>query len=269
MTMARAKDEFTQRFYGIIREAGTLPAQLETDFRLSGKPSQIAGGDFPAVTALRLLRLAEASYLAAVACLRSGETSVGALTLMRGELECLAHLAFVHGENPADGGACRAAAYEASVALELNHVVRKVQPDDEEQIKAVEKRIREIDAIRSRLGCTVRYRGYGAVSGTLRELAKRPGLDWVFPLYTGLSATSHQQFVEWIVVERGDGFSEWRDPSASVRVSWLMQCIAVIEQVTWAAASIMGLSPITHFASRAARVKDHPLLERAAGGLYD
>lgn len=215
--------DFEAAFGAPLTGAGALSDQslaavnslLPDDFRFATMPHG---------TLLKLHLVATANYRAGLVCLRSAETSVVALSLLRGLLEAFAHVAFIGDESERGDPRCRALRFERGLAHQWDNNVHGPIPGFDEQGWRVEhdQHVKEIEALWTEYGCgsAARDRTQGQVEGTLKRVGKTAGFEWLIPAYRAGSGAVPMYASDFLLHSDGAGTSQivWARPSR--RAGW-------------------------------------------------
>lgn len=241
----------------------------------------------PEASLLRLGISATVNARASLVCLRTPETSIAALTLLRGILEAWSHIAFITGgdqaaDTPYDrvAAVCRALKYERGAHREWNDSVQGAPEHffDEESWKAqTAENWAVIDALWVSAGCKGPARTRSHVQSTLQTLSKRDGFEWVLSAYRASSAATHMYTSDFALRDHGDGESHitWALPGH--RAGWLVHVVvAYVSLCSLAALAInspeagrKALPTQSEMHQRTTQLIEHPVLVAAAQDVYD
>jgi len=241
----------------------------------------------PEATIFRLGLSATANTRAGLVCLRSPETSVAALPLLRGILEAWSHVAFIVGDRGVGGfvydreaALCRALSYERGAFREWGDAVKGAPGGalDRQRWQATRSaNLQMLDVAAQQAGCSDRPRTRGQVRTTLNELAQYETYSWLPHAYKTTSAATHMYTSDYLLRDNGTGESDlvWSLPS--YRAGWLVHLAVAFTSVsstaangitdqatrTWTLPASQQLHELT------GELVEHPSLRRAVELAYD
>lgn len=271
MTDAQAR-RFDVRFASLRAAAFTLP-DVVGEVVTTSSFGPVRGDQFPEATATRQMLAVTPLYLAGVASLALPETSLAALALMRPLIETWMHLYFIMGEDEMADAACRAIRLEAGWAQNTLAVVRASGLERASDLDIAKRRVREIEAERSRRGCRGGVRDYGDVEQTVKTMADRHKIDWLLGAWRSSSQMVHAAGWDWALTRSGDGSLVAVDPAPSQRAARLNHLVVLFYNVTQTYLVVTGVlldsDPARRVWTAARQVLDDPWLIRMIEGDFD
>jgi len=265
-------ERFQDRFVLLLGEARALAHHMSESMGARFADG-VPGDAFPEATVQRLLLALFPLYHAAVGVLDDPETTLASLALMRGLIEAWAHLYFLMGTDKGADCACRAIRLELGWSASMVSLARAAGPDMRDQLEVAERRLAEIDAMKSQRGCKGGRRDYGDVDQTITTMARLYGIDWLPGAWRSASQMAHVGGWDWLLEDQGDGTSAFVYPPPSHRATRLNHLVVLFYNVVQTALVVIGVNFESDAATdphvRAMRILDDRFLARAIDGDYD
>jgi hypothetical protein len=165
-----------------------------------------------------------------------------AFGMTRGLLEGWAHLWWVRGTG-ADGRKCRGLRLDQMFAREELESVLATR--EEELIAPRRARVKHLEEVVSRFGCTDQPRKLGGVVASLREIGAHTG-NWPEVMYRQTSLVAHQVGYSWMVVDDEQGHNAFRVPTVvdrAVRLYHVRLSFITAGRSSWKSAGPANGSP--------------------------
>jgi hypothetical protein len=263
-------DPFSRWLKGSFMLAWNLPV-FQAKACAAAVGESVKGNEMPHGTVYRMMAPVDVQYRAILQTLVYPESSLAALSLMRGLIEAWAHFDYIWSDGR-KGAPCRALALELGSLLDRKAMLENL-PDDmlpgvASNRRIVESNIQVVEALRRELACRGGVRRYGSVDAQVNAIAQRPGLDWLLPMWRVQSETVHMGGSDWLFAEVSEGRNEIRFPSPAHRATWFQDAVVLYHNVAITALRILksGTEPTsdadrTYAAAFAALYNDTDLRE--------
>lgn len=194
----------------------------------------VEGDDLPNSSVYRMMAVVDVQYRAALQALVHAESSLGAQTLMRGLIEAWAHIDFIWSEG-LEGASCRALSIELGWLLERKRMYQNfpesVLPGLAPHLAAIDSNLEVVETLWASLKCQGKSRSYGSVNTQVTKMAKRPGLEWLIPMWRLQSEATHMGTSEWLFTEVAEGRNEIHFPSSAHRATWFQDALILYNNV--------------------------------------
>lgn len=222
----------------VITAAGELPAKFDELKGRLGKPALMRWDDYPDATLHKLEVMARSAYLAGLHLLRNPDVAYRAEDLIRGILECLAHVTYIAGLRPMTyrrNPEQRALCVELGMIKGLHNLLKKLPDDALMQDSSVRGAVAadedEIRRVHSATGCKCGGRSDGLVEPTLREAAAKVGPPWttLSGVYASASTLMHQVLYQRLLKEVASGITDWVPADNEHRIKLLTWLVSSYE----------------------------------------
>jgi hypothetical protein len=235
-------------------------------------PDGLTGADMPDATVNRLHVVGTINYRGGLSCLGEPESSLAAFSLLRGLLEAWSHVEFILDAGEGGDTRCRALRFERGAHSEWAGNAAAAPPGDPTLWQqAHDQRARDLDELWRQYGCSGSERKQGGTTKTIKDLSKKPGMEWVSAVWRTSSGAVHMVGVEFALRSDGQGTTElvWALPSQ--RATWLIFLAASYSHLTTTAVEILQPGARERAAVHEVfrKIAEDPQLRLASAGSYD
>ena len=217
-------------------QASKLPGRAIEELAAEGQPdAHVAGDDFPAATALRLIHQVAFDFEAGLRLLADAETSYSAESLFRTLIEALTHFAFIYSKGNAAEWRCKAICLEMGFGQQLVGLLRSVEdappPAFDGMASEAASRKRILTDLHGEAGCACEPRTYRDVQHSLREFKDDANLAWLHSAWVTASAYCHILLPDRTIKAVGPGRSGVVLPSVEERAARMDMMVFVFGQI--------------------------------------
>jgi hypothetical protein len=264
-TAQRAR--FDERFGPLAAGARELVRAYEDAVfaRFEGGPT--SGVAYPEITVVRLMVATNPLYETALLAITTPEASLGAHAMLRPLIEAWGHLDFIEGQDEADR-ACRALRVELGTVIALLDTVQRGADDPDavdDRIRTAEHRKTVIEDQMAERSCKGDPRAYRHSTKWVRDMAKRPNLDWLAEAWSSASMTLHLTAWDWRLRTGADGAVHVVDSPPKELAARLNHLVVTYASLAQTALRILSADGLTlHEATSA--ILNSSFLSRAIDG---